>query len=108
MGVRRAWLSIALLTIWGLVMDLAAQIIETLAVWTLTHHQPCLYPTSAWLRALRTAHREVAFYRRKFVEKKTGADRHFSCENMPVLCETTLVCPSYLSPAAVHPLWTWP
>lgn len=107
-GVRRAWLSIALLTIWGLVMDLAAQIVETLAVWTLTHHQPCFYPTSAWLRALRTTDGEVAFYRCKFVDEKKELTAMFSCQNMPVLCETTLVCPSYLSPAAIHPLWTWP
>lgn len=63
MGARRARLSIALLTIWWLVMDLAAQIIETLAVWTLTHHQPRLYPTSTWLGALRTAGGEVLFYK---------------------------------------------
>ena len=36
-------------------MDLAAQIIETFAIWTLTHYQPRLYPTSAWLGALKTA-----------------------------------------------------
>lgn len=64
MGARRAWLSIALLTIWWLVMDLAAQIIETLAVWTLTHYQPRLYPTSTWLGALKTAGSEVVFYKR--------------------------------------------
>lgn len=45
-------MSIALLLIWWLVMDLAAQIIETLAVWTLTHHQPRLYPAATWLCAL--------------------------------------------------------
>lgn len=44
-------------------MDLTAQIIETLAVWTLTHHQPRLYTTSTWLGALNTAGREVVFYR---------------------------------------------
>ncbi len=65
MGARRARLSIALLTIWWLVMDLAAQIIETLAVWTLTHHQPRLYPTSTWLGALKTAGGEVVFYKRE-------------------------------------------
>lgn len=63
MGARRARLSIALLAIWWLVMDLAAQIVETLAVWTLTHHQPRLYPTSAWLGALETAGGEVVFYK---------------------------------------------
>lgn len=40
--------------------------------------------------------------------KKKELTAMFSCQNMPVLCETTLVCPSYLSPAAIHPLWTWP
>lgn len=54
-GVRRARLGIALLTIWRLVVDLAAQIIETLAVWTLTHYQPRLDATSTWLGALGTA-----------------------------------------------------
>jgi len=62
-GARRARLSIALLTIWWLVMDLAAQIVETLAVWTLTNHLSCLYPTSTWLVALREAGGEVVFYR---------------------------------------------
>ena len=69
MGARRARLSIALLTIWWLVMDLAAQIIETLAVWTLTHHQPRLYPTSTWLGALKTAGGEVVFYKRVWDER---------------------------------------
>lgn len=55
MGVRGARLGIALLTIWRLVVDLAAQIVETLAVWTLTHDQPCLDATSTWLGALGTA-----------------------------------------------------
>lgn len=58
---RRAWLSIALLSIWWLVMDLAAQIIETLAVWTLAHYQPRLYTTSTWLGALKTVGRNVVF-----------------------------------------------
>lgn len=44
-------------------MDLAAQIIETLTIWTLTYHQPRLYPTSTWLGALKTAGGEVAYYR---------------------------------------------
>ena len=63
MGARWARLSIALLAIWWLVVDLAAQIVETLAVWTLTPHQPRLYPASTWLGALRTAGGEVVFYR---------------------------------------------
>lgn len=54
-GVRRARLGIALLTIWRLVVDLAAQIIETLSVWTLTHYQPGLDAASTWLGALGTA-----------------------------------------------------
>lgn len=52
-------------------MDLTAQIIETLAVWTLTHHQPRLYPTSTWLGALKTAGGEVVFtngYEKKIFE----------------------------------------
>ena len=71
-GVRRARLSIELLLIWRLVMDLTAQIIETLAVWALTHHQPGLYPTSTWLCALKTAGGKVTFHRcEKKCEDKT-------------------------------------
>lgn len=58
MGVRGARLGIALLAIWRLVVDLAAQIVETLAVWTLTHYQPRLDAPATWLGALGTAGRE--------------------------------------------------
>lgn len=55
MGVRRARLGVALLTIRRLVVDLAAQIVETLAVWTLAHDQPRLDAAPARLGALGTA-----------------------------------------------------
>lgn len=89
---RRARLSIALFTIRWLVVDLAAQIIETLAVWTLTHHQPRLYATSARLGALQAAGKEeVVFY--KWVWERKEIQGCF---------------PSYLPPAAIDPLWTRP
>lgn len=51
-GVRRARLGVALLAIRRLVVDLAAQVIEALAVWTLAHDQPGLDAASTRLGAL--------------------------------------------------------
>lgn len=55
MGARRTRLRVALLAIRRLVVDLAAQVVEALAVGTLTHDQPRLYATSARFGALPTA-----------------------------------------------------
>lgn len=86
MGARRTWLSIALLAIWWLIVDLAAQIIETLAIWTLTHYQPCLYSTSTWLGALKTIRKGCCVLQMvtvrgfcKFEGKKTGEWNDFHC-----------------------------
>lgn len=58
MGARRTRLRVALLAIRRLVVDLAAQVVEALAVGTLTHDQPRLYATSARFGALPTARKE--------------------------------------------------
>lgn len=52
MGVRRARLGVALLAVRRLVVDLAAQVIEALAVWPLAHDQPGLDAASTRLGAL--------------------------------------------------------
>lgn len=43
-----------------------------------------------------------------WVKKKKGADRHVFMSKYACLMWDYLMCPSYLSPAAIHPLWTWP
>lgn len=53
MRARRTRLRVALLAIRRLVVDLAAQVVEALAVGTLTHHQPGLDAAAARLGALR-------------------------------------------------------
>lgn len=108
-GARRAWLSIALLLIWWLVVDLAAQIVETFAGWTLTHHQPRLYPTPTWLSALQTAGQIVCVSRVK-MSCPTDHLKVYKIQYWQklqwVLCQLKR-CSSHLSPAAVGPLRTW-
>lgn len=53
MRARRTRLRVALLAIRRLVVDLAAQVVEALAVGTLAHHQPGLDAAAARLGALR-------------------------------------------------------
>lgn len=52
-GVRRARLSIALLTVGRFVKNLTAQIVKALSVGPLTRHEPCLYSSPTRLGTLQ-------------------------------------------------------
>lgn len=95
MRARRTRLRVALLAIRRLVVDLAAQVVEALAVGTLTHHQPGLDAAAARLGALRGKNATRGVSRRLTHEsrepRQTGPKKAFRL-------------PSHLSPVAVDPL----